>query len=114
MTCLKHGCEVGHKCVTTWAGNASTRLFSAWSPGFDGVVPEQPPDNRLTTTAQRSSLDDDPLGMGSRIVISELGNLALRSVHQPTNTILWWVPFKLWTILIRHPEIIQMNLCIAR
>ena len=83
-------------------------------PGFDGVVPEQPPDNRLITTAQRSSLDDDPLGMGSRIVISELGNLALRSVHQPTNTILWWVPFKLWTILIRHPEIIKMNLCIAR
>ena len=47
--------------------------------------------------------------MRSWIVVSELGDLALLSVQQPADTLLRWVPFNLWAVLVWHaPELFHM------
>ena len=51
-------------------------------------MPEHPSDDRLTTTAQRSGFDDDPLSMGSWIGIGEAADLAFLGVYQPADTVL--------------------------
>ena len=71
-------------------------------PGFDGVVAKHSPDDWLTTTAQRSGLDDHPLGMSRGRVIREAADLSLLSVFQPADTLFRWVPFNLWAVLVRH------------
>ena len=51
-------------------------------------MPEHASDDRLTTAAQRSGFDDDPLSMGSWIGIGEAADLAFLGVHQPADTVL--------------------------
>ena len=54
------------------------------------------PDDRLTT-AQRSGLDDDPLGMRRGRIIREAADFSLLVIQQPADTLLRWVPFNLWS-----------------
>ena len=35
-------------------------------------------------------------------IIREAADLALLVIQQPADTILWWVPFNLWSVLVRH------------
>jgi hypothetical protein len=54
-------------------------------------VSEHASDDWLTTTPQRSGLDDDPLSVCRGRVIREAADLALLIVHQPADTLLWYV-----------------------
>ena len=65
-------------------------------------MPEHPANNRLTTTAQRSGLDDDPLRKGSRHVVLEPADLLFLSAQQPALTILWRVSLDKRAVLIWH------------
>ena len=65
-------------------------------------MPEHAPDDRLTTAAQRSGLDDDPLGMRSRIGVGEAADLPLLGIHQQADTILWRMLINKWAVLVWH------------
>ena len=65
-------------------------------------MPEHPSDDGLTTTAQRSGLDDDPLGMRIRIGVGEVADLPLLIIQQPADTALRYMAFNLWSVLVRH------------
>ena len=68
------------------------------------------PDDRLTT-AQRSGLDDDPLGMGCWLGIGEAADLRLLGVHQPTHAIFRRVPVDEWLVLVRHLDTMAKRPC---
>ena len=40
--------------------------------------------------------------MSSRIGIGEAAELAFLIIHQPAETLLWWEPFNLDAVLVRH------------
>lgn len=65
-------------------------------------MPEHPSDDWLTTTPQRSGLDDNPLSVLRRHVVFEAADLAFLVVHQPADAILWRVPIDKWSVLFRH------------
>ena len=65
-------------------------------------MPEYPSDERLSTTPQRSGLDDDPLGMRRGRIIREAADLPLLIIQQPADTILWGVPVYQWSVLVWH------------
>tara|TARA_Y100000766_G_scaffold229740_1_gene203366 strand:+ start:667 stop:900 length:234 start_codon:yes stop_codon:yes gene_type:complete len=65
-------------------------------------VPEHSSDDRLTSTPQRSRLDNKPLSMSRRIVVPELGDLALLIIHLPPHTSLWCVAINKWPLLAWH------------
>ena len=67
-------------------------------------MPEHPSDDRLTTTAQRSGFDDDPLSMGSWIGIGEAADLAFLGVYQPADTVLRCMAINKWAVLVRHTD----------
>ena len=71
-------------------------------PDFDGVVPKHAPDDRLTTTAQRSGFDDDPLSVCRGRVIREAANLPLLGIHKPADTFLRCMAINKWPVLVRH------------
>ncbi|QNI59470.1 hypothetical protein SynBIOSU31_02608 [Synechococcus sp. BIOS-U3-1] len=35
-------------------------------------------------------------------IICEAADLPLLIIQQPADTPLWWVPFNLWSVLVRH------------
>ena len=59
---------------------------------------------RVTAATKRAGLHDNPLGMRSRIGVGEAADLALLIIQQPADTLLRWVPFNLWSVLVRHTQ----------
>ena len=65
-------------------------------------MPEHPANHGLTTTPQRSGLNDNPLSMRSGRVIREAANLPLLSVHKPADTVLRRMAINKWEVLVWH------------
>ncbi len=42
--------------------------------------------------------------MRSRIGVGEAADLSLLVIEQPADTLLWWVPFNLWAVLVWHAD----------
>ena len=61
-------------------------------------------DDWLTTTPQRSGLDDDPLRVPRWHVVFEAADLLLLIVEQPTLTLLGWVSINKWAVLDWHAD----------
>ena len=69
-------------------------------PGFDCVVPEHAPDDRLTTAPQRPGLDNNPLRVCGWIGVGETADLSLLAVHQPTHAVLRRMAVHQWSVLV--------------
>ncbi|QNI56281.1 hypothetical protein SynBIOSE41_03812 [Synechococcus sp. BIOS-E4-1] len=40
--------------------------------------------------------------MSCWIRVDEAADTSFPIIYQPADTVLWWVPFNLWAVLIRH------------
>ena len=60
------------------------------------------PDDRLTTAASWSGLDENPLRLRSGIGVGKAADLLSLGVHQPADTVLWWVAINKRAVLVPH------------
>ena len=65
-------------------------------------MPEHPCDDWLTTATKRSGLDNEPVGMRSRIGVGEAANLPLLIIQQPADTLLRCMAINKWAVLVWH------------
>jgi len=63
---------------------------------------QHPSDDCLTTAAQWSGLDNNPLRVRGLIGIGEAADLSLLGVHQPVKTFLGCLAINTWAVVVRY------------